>query len=43
MKEFIEELENNQKINEENGLVNVVNIAYVIERLKDIQKEEAKK
>lgn len=43
MKEFIEELENNQKINRENGLVNVVNIAYVIERLKDIQKEEAKK
>jgi len=43
MKEFIEELENNQKINKENGLVNAVDIAYVIERLKDIQKEDAKK
>lgn len=43
MKEFIEELEHNQKVNEEKGLANVVDIAYVIERLKDIQKEDAKK
>lgn len=36
MKEFIEELENNQKINLEKGLENRVDIDYVIERLKNI-------
>lgn len=36
MREFIEELENNQKINLEKGLENKVDIDYVIERLKNI-------
>lgn len=36
MREFIEELENNQKINLEKGLENKVDISYVIERLNDI-------
>lgn len=36
MREFIEELENNQKINLEKGLENRVDIDYVIERLKNI-------
>lgn len=36
MKEFIKELENNQKINLEKGLENRVDIDYVIERLKNI-------
>lgn len=36
MKEFIEELEYNQKINFEKGLENRVDIAYILERLKDI-------
>jgi hypothetical protein len=36
MREFIEELENNQKINLEKGLENKVDIGYVIQRLKDI-------
>lgn len=38
MKEFIEELKHNQKINYEKGLENRVNIDYVIERLEDINK-----
>ena len=36
MREFIKELENNQKINLEKGLENRVDIDYVIERLKNI-------
>lgn len=36
MREFIEELENNQKINLEKGLENKVDISYVIERLENI-------
>lgn len=36
MREFIEELENNQKINLEKGLENRVDIDYVIEKLKNI-------
>ena len=36
MKEFIEELKYNQKINEEKGLENRIDIDYVIERLEDI-------
>ena len=39
MREFIEELEHNQKINMEKGLENRVDIDYVIERLEDIEKE----
>ena len=39
MKEFIEELKHNQKINITKGLENRVNIDYIIERLEDIQKE----
>lgn len=38
MKEFIEELKHNQKVNIEKGLENRVNIDYVIERLEDIDK-----
>ena len=37
MKEFIEELKHNQKINIEKGLENRVNIDYIIERLEDIE------
>ena len=40
MDELIKELKNNQKINFEKGLKNTVNINYIIERLKDIKKEE---
>jgi len=40
MKEFIEELKHNQKINIKKGLENRVNINYVIERLEDVKKEE---
>lgn len=36
MKELIEELENNQKINKEKGLENRVDIDYIIERLESI-------
>lgn len=36
MREFIEELKHNQKINFEKGLENRVDIDYVIERLEDI-------
>lgn len=36
MRDFIKELENNQKINLEKGLENRVDIDYVIERLKNI-------
>ena len=36
MKEFIEELKHNQKINIEKGLENRVDIDYVIERLENI-------
>jgi uncharacterized UBP type Zn finger protein len=36
MKELIEELENNQKINKEKGLENKVDIDYILERLEDI-------
>lgn len=36
MRDFIKELENNQKINLEKGLENKVDIDYVIERLKNI-------
>lgn len=36
MREFIKELEDNQKINLEKGLENRVDIDYVIERLKNI-------
>lgn len=36
MREFIEELEHNQKINMEKGLENRIDIDYVLERLKDI-------
>lgn len=36
MREFIKELENNQKINLEKGLENRVDIDYVIEKLKNI-------
>lgn len=35
MKEFIEELKHNQKVNIEKGLENRVNIDYVIERLEE--------
>ena len=41
MDELIKELENNQKINFKKGLKNTVNISYIIERLKDIKKEES--
>ena len=40
MREFIEELKYNQKINMEKGLENRVDIDYVIERLEEIEKEE---
>ena len=43
MKEFIEELKHNQKINIDKGLENRVDIDYVIERLKDVKKEEKQK
>ena len=36
MREFIEELEHNQKINMEKGLENRVDIDYVLERLEDL-------
>lgn len=36
MEELIKELENNQKINIEKGLENRVDIAYIIDRLKNI-------
>ena len=36
MKEFIEELKHNQKINIEKGLENRINIDYVIERLENV-------
>ena len=36
MKEFIEELEHNQKINLEKGLENRIDIDYVLERLNNI-------
>lgn len=36
MKEFLEELEYNQKVNIEKGLENRVDIDYIIERLKSI-------
>jgi hypothetical protein len=36
MKELIEELENNQKINKEKGLENKVDIDYILERLNNI-------
>ena len=42
MKELIEELEYNQKINIEKNLENRVNIDYVIERLKDISNKKSK-
>ena len=35
MKEFIEELKHNQKINIEKGLENRINIDYIIERLEE--------
>jgi len=38
MREFIEELKQNQKINHKKGLENKVNIDYVIKRLEDINK-----
>jgi hypothetical protein len=38
MREFIEELKYNKKINEEKGLENRVDVDYVIERLENIQK-----
>ena len=37
MREFIEELKHNQKINLEKGLENRIDIDYVIERLEDIK------
>ena len=40
MKDFIDELKHNQKINIEKGLENRVDIDYVIERLEDIQEKE---
>ena len=39
MKEFIEELEKNQKINYKNNLENRIDIDYVIDRLEEIQNE----
>ena len=39
MREFIEELKHNQKVNIEKGLENRVNIDYIIERLENIKKE----
>lgn len=36
MREFIEELKYNKKINEEKGLENRVDVNYVIERLEEI-------
>lgn len=36
LKEFIEELEYNQKINEQKNLENRVDIDYIIERLEDL-------
>ena len=39
MREFIEELKYNKKINEEKGLENRVNVDYVIERLEEIDKQ----
>lgn len=35
MKEFIEELKHNQKINVENNFINSIDIDYVIERLEE--------
>ena len=40
MKEFIEELKYNQKVNEEKGLENRIDIDYVIERLENINISE---
>lgn len=40
MKDFIDELKHNQKINIEKGLENRVDIDYVIERLEDILEKE---
>ena len=40
MKEFIDELKHNQKINIEKGLENRDDIDYVIERLEDILEKE---
>lgn len=37
MKEFIEELKHNQKVNYEKGLGNRIEISYVIERLEEIE------
>jgi hypothetical protein len=39
MREFIEELKYNKKINEEKGLENRVDVDYVIERLEEIDKQ----
>lgn len=38
MREFIEELKYNKKINEEKGLENRVDVDYVIEKLEEIDK-----
>lgn len=39
IREFLQELEHNQKVNFEKDLENSVDIDYVIERLKDILKK----
>lgn len=39
LREFIEELKHNQKINIKKDLENRIDIDYVIERLEDIRKE----
>lgn len=39
MREFIEELKYNKKINKEKGLENRVDVDYVIERLEKINKQ----
>jgi hypothetical protein len=39
MREFIEELKYNKKINDEKGLENRVDVDYVIERLEEIDKQ----
>lgn len=38
LKEFLKELEHNRNINKQIGAENVINIDYVIERIKDILK-----
>ena len=39
MKDLINELEHNKKVNEKNNFENTVDIDYILERLKDVNQE----